>query len=186
MTARIDGWQRMDRRVVLPVLTGLVGALALVGVYLGILSLLQSFDHALGQLSQDWLWVGLVAIGFGAQLGLYAYLRLIIRTTKLAGASALTGAGTGTSTLGMVACCAHHITDIVPLIGLTSASGLSGVVAFFGDYKSEIIWLGLLVNLVGITLSLRTIRRQREHLRLMTLHAQADSEHVVVSAYHQV
>lgn len=153
------------RRWVLPPLVGLGGALALTGAYLGILSLLQSPSHALEQLSPDRLWVGLVAIGFGTQIGLYTYLRLIIQTMKLAGATALTGAGTGTSTLGMVACCAHHITDIAPLLGLTGASGLSGVATFLGEWKIPFILLGLIVNAIGIAVSLRTIRQQRAHLK---------------------
>jgi hypothetical protein len=185
------------RRRLVPPLAGLIGALALIGLYLSILSLLQSPAHAFEQLAQDWLWVGLVALGFGTQVGLYTYLRQIIQAMQLAGADALsrtrdstgimsldgtasrdvprdgasqalTGAGTGTSTLGMVACCAHHITDIAPLLGLTGASGLSGVVTFLGVYKIPFIIFGLLVNLVGIVVSLRTIRKQKAHLRRMT------------------
>ncbi len=152
------------RRRIWPPFIGLIGALALIGLYLGILSLLQSPAHAFEQLAQDWPWVGLVAAGFGTQIGLYVYLRQIIQTMRLAGATALTGAGTGTSTLGMIACCAHHLTDIAPLIGLTGASGLSGVVSFLGAYKIPFILFGLAVNLVGIFLSLRTIRKQRVHL----------------------
>ncbi len=179
------------RRRLLPPLVGLIGALVLIGLYLGILSLLQSPTHALEQLSQDWLWVGLVAAGFGTQMGLYTYLRQIIQAMKLAGADApsrtrdstgimhdgasqvLTGAGTGTSTLGMVACCAHHITDVAPLLGLTGASGLSGVVSFLGAYKVLFILSGLAVNLVGILVSLRTMHKQRAHLRSMVTHQYA-------------
>ncbi len=158
------------RRRLWPPLSGLIGALALIALYLAILSLLQSPAHALEQLTQDWPWVGLVAAGFGTQVGLYVYLRQIIHTMKLAGTTALTGAGTGTSTLGMVACCAHHITDIAPLIGLTGVSGLSGVVSFLGTYKIPFILFGLAVNLVGIFVSLRTIRKQRAHLHSIMTH----------------
>lgn len=162
-TARIPiAWRRW-----LPAPVGIAGGLALLGLYLTILSLLQSPAHAFEQLGQDWIWVGLVSVGFGTQIGLYAYLRQIIQAMKLAGATALTGAATGTSTLGMVACCAHHVTDIAPLLGLTGASGLSGIVTFLGAYKIPFIIFGLLVNLVGIVVSLRTIRRQRAHLHTM-------------------
>ncbi len=152
------------RFLLMPLTVGLLGAAALLALYLVILTLLQSIEHALGQLSQDWIWVGLVAGGFGTQLGLYAYLRSIIRHMKLAAATAATGAGTGTSTVGMIACCAHHLADIAPLIGLTGASGLSGMVAFLGEYKLQVILFGLLINLVGIALSLRKIRKQQAHL----------------------
>jgi hypothetical protein len=174
-----------QRRPFLPPLIGLIGALALIAIYLGILSLLQSPAHAFGQLSQDWPWVGLVALGFGAQIGLYTYLRQIIQSMKLAGADAssrmvpvdscvrdgasraMTGAGTGASTVGMIACCAHHIADVAPLLALTGASGLAGLITFVGTFKIPIIVFGLLVNLVGIGLSLRTIRRERAHLQRM-------------------
>ena len=163
------------RRRVLPPVAGLIGGLGLIGLYLSILSLLQSPAHAFEQLAQDWLWVGPVALGFGTQVGLYTYLRQIIQAMQLTGATALTGAGTGTSTLGMVACCAHHITDIAPLLGLTGASGLSGVVTFLGVYKIPFIIFGLLVNLVGIVVSLRTIRKQRAHLQMMQRTVAAES-----------
>lgn len=161
-------WEMPPRwRPYLPPLVGTIGALAVIGVYLGILSLLQSPSHASSQFSQDWLWVLLVAVGFGTQVGLYAYLRQIIHSMKLAGETALTGAGTGTSTIGMVACCAHHIADVAPLVGLASASGVSGIISFVGAYKIPIVIFGLLVNLAGIAASLRTIRRQRAHLHGM-------------------
>lgn len=155
------------RRWLLPPLVGFIAAMALIGLYFGILSVLQSPSHAVEQLTLDGVWVGLVALGFGIQIGLYVYLRLIINAMKLVGATAMTGAGTGTSTLGMIACCAHHVTDIAPLLGLTGASGLSGVVTFLGEWKIPFILFGLLVNVVGIAVSLRTIRKQRAHLNTM-------------------
>lgn len=154
-------------RRILPILTGFGGGLALIGLYVAILSLAQSPSHALEQLSQDRFWVGLVALGFGTQIGLYTYLRLIVSAMKLAGATAITGAGTGASTLGMLACCAHHLADIAPLVTLTGASGLSGGIAFLADYKIPFILFGLAMNAIGIIISLRTIRRERTHLQMM-------------------
>jgi len=119
----------------LPIIAGILAALGMLGLYLGILSVLQSFSHALEQLSTDRLWVGLVATGFGVQIGLYTYLRAIVQAAKAVGATAMTGAGTGTSTVGMLACCAHHISDVAPLLGLTGATGLSGAVTFLAEYK---------------------------------------------------
>ena len=155
------------RRWVLSPGVGFLGSLALVGLYVGILSIAQSPSHAFEQLSQDRLWVGLVALGFGIQIGLYAYLRLIIHAMQLAGATAMTGAGTGTSTLGMIACCAHHLADIAPLIGLTGVSGLSGAVAFLAEWKIPFILFGLAVNAVAIGMSILMIRRERAHLKMM-------------------
>lgn len=155
------------KRWLIPTLVGLGGGLALVLVYLVILSLAQSPSHALEQLSQDRFWVGLVALGFGIQVGLYAYLRLIISAMALVGATAMTGAGTTTSTLGMIACCAHHLVDVAPLLGLAGASALAPVVTFLAEWKIPFILFGLAVNVIAIVMSVRLIRRERAHLLLM-------------------
>lgn len=156
------------KQVFIPVFVGVLAALAMVGIYLGILSVLQSPAHAFEQLVGDGVWVALVALGFGAQIGLYVYLRIMIHTAKAAGATAVTGAGTGTSTLGMLACCAHHLTDIAPLVGLTGAGGLSGAIGYFTEWKYAFIALGLVMNVIGIIVTLWTIRKSKAHLDAMT------------------
>ena len=62
------------------------------------------------------------------------------------------GVHTATSTTAMVACCLHHLNDIVPFLGL------SGAATFLVAYKTPVILLGLAANGVGITLMLRTLR----------------------------
>ncbi len=156
------------RPFVLPVLAGLLAALAMVGIYLGILSALQSPAHAVEQLATDGMWVGLVALGFGVQIGVYIHLRIVIHAAKAAGATAVTGAGTGTSTLGMLACCAHHLTDIAPLVALTGASGLSGAIGFLTEWKFAFIGLGLVMNVFGIVVTIRTLQKASAHLHAMT------------------
>ncbi len=169
------------RRWILPPLAGIGGGLALIGLYLAILSIAQSPSHALEQLSQDRFWVGLVALGFGIQIGLYTYLRLIISAMALVGATAMTGAGTTTSTVGMIACCAHHLADIAPLLGLAGASALSPVVTFLAEWKIPFILFGLTVNVVAIVMSVRLIRRERAHLKMMEKSADASRTNVVAT-----
>lgn len=169
---RVISW----RRILLPSSAGLLGGLALVGLYLAILSLAQSPSHALEQLSQDRFWVALVALGFGIQIGLYTYLRLIISAMMLAGATAMTGAGTTTSTVGMIACCAHHLADLAPLLGLAGASALSPVVTFLAEWKIPFILFGLAVNVIAIGMSLRLIRRERAHLKMMERNAASNAD----------
>ena len=156
-----------NRRFIVSSATGVLAALAMVGVYLGVLSVLQSPAHAAEQLVADGVWVALVALGFGIQIGLYAYLRLLIQATRAAGATAVTGMGTGTSTLGMLACCAHHLADIAPLVGLAGASGLSDAIGFFTEWKYTFIALGLVMNVVGIVVTLRTLEKSKRHLDSM-------------------
>ena len=79
----------------------------------------------------------------------------------------MTGVGTGASTLGMIACCAHHLADFGPLVALTGASGLSGAVSFLAEWKIPFIIFGLGVNTIGIVVTLRLILRSRADLKMM-------------------
>lgn len=150
----------MKHRLLGPVAGGAVGAAAMLVLYIGLITLAESLSHALQQLRTDAVWVALVATGSGVQVGLFLGVRQVVRG-RLAGAKALTGAGTGTSTAGMVACCAHHLTDLAPIIGLTGAT------AFLTQYRLVFIIGGLLMNLVGILISLRTLRAVTAHQRTM-------------------
>jgi hypothetical protein len=154
---------------------GIGAALAMMGVYLGILSALQSPAHALEQLAADRVWVGLVALGLGTQIGLYTHLRVTLVAAKTMGTAAMTGAGTGTSTLGMIACCAHHLTDLAPLLGLSGATGFSSAIGFLTEWKYALIAIGLVTNAFGIGVTLRTIFRSRAHLSAMVLASEAQS-----------
>lgn len=163
--ARRVEWR--SKKTLLPIVAGIIASLAMIGMYLAILTLFQGWKHALDQFAADRWVVLLVAFGFGVQIGLYTYLRIQIHAAQATGATAATGVGTGTSTLGMVACCAHHLTDLAPLVALTGASGLSGAIAFLNEWKYPFIALGLIVNASGIVVTLQTIRKSRNHLNAM-------------------
>ncbi len=64
----------------------------------------------------------------------------------------MAGASGGTSTAAMVACCAHHVTDILPLAGLSAAT------TFLANYQVPFMLLGLAMNLAGVGIALRAIR----------------------------
>jgi len=155
-SARRRGQREWSRRV-WPVLAGLAGAAFLTMVYLGIVTLAQGWQHAVALFWQDRFLVAPIVAGFGMQVGLYTYLKVgLLGATR--GMGAVAGAGGGTSTAAMVACCAHHVTDLLPLVGLSAAT------AFLANYKVPFMLLGLAMNLVGIGLALRTIRRERRRL----------------------
>jgi hypothetical protein len=80
--------------------------------------------------------------GFGLQAGLFARLRAC--RAGAAGGGASMAASTGTSTAAMLACCTHHLTELLPILGV------SGLVIFLGTYKTPLLWLGLAMNLAGI------------------------------------
>ncbi len=135
-----------------PIIIGVSGSTGLLIIYFGILAWVNSFSHALQQFSQMWYWILILVTGFGIQLGLYSYVRFNIRK-KASGATAEIVAAGGISTGSMIACCAHHITDVLPIIGLSAAA------VFLVKYQLPFILLGIFSNLVGITMMLHIIQK---------------------------
>ena len=138
-----------------PLAFGLLAALALLGVYLGLITLAQGWSHAIEQLAEDRWFAGAIVAGFGTQVGLFSYLRALRSRAAVGGLSA----STGMSTTAMVACCAHHVADVLPVLGL------SGAAILLNAYKSPLLWLGMVMNLAGIAYLLTQVRRQRGSIR---------------------
>ena len=132
---------------------GVVGAAVLLGLYLGIVSLAQGIEHALQQLATDALFVGFISVGFGTQLALFAELRVLDRQHRAA--AAVTVAGTGTSAAAMLACCAHHLVELLPLVGLSAAA------VFLNAYKTPLLFVGIGMNIIGIVIIARQLQRAR-------------------------
>lgn len=150
-------WVGPAQRAVKPIIVGLIASLGMLVLYLGIITLVQDWEHATQQLAEDRWYIALLALGFGAQLGLFRYLR-DLHSQAAKGAVA---ASTGTSTVAILACCAHHITDVLPILGVV------GVAAALDLYKTPLLWLGIGLNVVGIAYLLRKIR----NAQTMTCHS---------------
>lgn len=135
------------------IVAGLIASAALLASYLGIISLAQGVEHAFGQLALDAPFVGLIAAGFGTQVALFVELRAVDRHHR-AGA-AVTAAGTGTSAAAMLACCAHHLVDLLPIVGLSAAA------MFLNAYKTPLFLVGIGMNIVGIVVIARRLQRAR-------------------------
>lgn len=133
---------------------GITGATALVAFYVTVLTTAAGWEHALDQARTDWWLVGPIVTGFGVQVALTVELRARHRAARLA---ASTGAGTGASAVGMVACCAHHLADLVPLVG---ATGLAG---FLFDWRVPFMLAGLAVNAIAIGFAARRLREPLHH-----------------------
>lgn len=138
-----------------PILFGAAASIALLALYLGLITLAQGWEHAANQLVIDRWYVTVIALGFGIQVGLFTWLRALHRSAMAAGGVA---ASTGTSTAAMLACCAHHVADVLPVLGL------SGAAIFLNDYKAELLWLGITMNAFGVAYLLVQIRKQRAQL----------------------
>lgn len=158
------------RRILLPVGAGLGGMLALMALYLGIVSLAESPAHALDLFWEDKAFVIPIMLGFGTQVGLFVLLKKgLYMPMHAPAAGATTAAGGGMSTMAMVACCAHHVADVLPLLGLTAAA------TFLANWKIPFMVLGLTMNLIGILVMLREIRRARRHALVNAVSLEATS-----------
>ena len=90
-----------------------------------------------------------LAIGFGIQVSLFTY----VRSYKNALAATSVSVSGGVSTTSMAACCAHHISDILPIIGFSAAA------IFLVKYQLTLILIGLFSNLIGINFMLHTMKK---------------------------
>ncbi|GAB4577474.1 MAG: hypothetical protein Fur0022_02050 [Anaerolineales bacterium] len=146
------------KRILWPVGAGLMGALMLTGLYFGIVSWAESPEHALDLFWEDRFIVFPLIVGFGVQAALYIILkkRLFVPVAHPGPSGALTGAGGTTSTLAMIACCAHHVTDVLPILGLTAAA------TFLADYQTLFMLVGLGTTLIGIAVMLFILFKERK------------------------
>lgn len=118
-------------------------------IYFSVVSLISGWWFALSQFNRFWYFIVGLAIGFGIQIGLYAYLKTFLRQKNNTGkVLAVSGA---TSTAAMLSCCAHYLANILPIIGV------SGIVGLAGQYQIELFWLGLVLNIFGIIYIVRKI-----------------------------
>ncbi|MBU1197459.1 hypothetical protein KJ765_03000 [Candidatus Micrarchaeota archaeon] len=122
-------------------IAGVLAAALIFAFYFGIITLANSLEHAQQQFSVDWPWIIALAIGFGIQARLHLHLQ---KQLKERAASAGMVASAGVSGTAMVACCAHHVTDFLPFVGL------AGVAGFLFDYREVFLLLGVLSNAAGI------------------------------------
>ena len=131
--------------------TGSVGVAILVLIYVGVVrGASGSWEHLLDQIRQDWYYLAAILAGLGVQVALISELRRRHRLHH--GAAAAGGVGAGASTAGMIACCAHHIADLAPIVGATGAA------AFLTDYRVPFMVVGIGVNAIGIAVATRRLR----------------------------
>lgn len=142
-----------------PIRAGVVAAALLLGVYFAVLTLVSGWEFTRTQFATYWYFVLALAAGFGAQIGLYSYLR---RVTRHGGASGKVVTISGaTSTGAMISCCAHYVTNVLPVLGAT------GVVTLVAQYQAELFWAGLAFNLAGLFYVGRKAVQATKHMALM-------------------
>ncbi|PIR79873.1 MAG: hypothetical protein COU25_03015 [Candidatus Levybacteria bacterium CG10_big_fil_rev_8_21_14_0_10_35_13] len=139
---------RDKNNITVSIRNGFIATIALLTVYIVIVTFVSGWDFALGQFSRFWYFVVALAIGFGIQLGLYSYLKNSINQhlspkAMPAGGQVLAVSGT-TSTAAMISCCAHYLVNLLPILGTV------GIITIISQYQVQLFWVGLTFNLAGI------------------------------------
>ncbi len=155
-----------QKRILIPLGASFIGVVFLTAVYFGIVSWAESPRHALDFFWQDrWIVIPII-LGFGIQVGLYTILklRLFIPMNSMGSSGPVVGASGTTSAIAMVACCVHHVTDVLPILGLTAAA------TFLAKYRLAFMGVGLGTTFLGIGYMLFLLLRERRKVkRLITI-----------------
>lgn len=154
----------MKKRILWPVGAGLAGGGLLAILYFGIVSWAESSQHAVDLFWEDrWIVIPII-LGFGIQMALYIILkkRLFVPVANAGSSGAVTGVSGGMSATAMAACCAHHVTDVLPILGLTAAA------TFLAEYRITFMLVGLGTTLLGILMMLVILfEERRKALRML-------------------
>lgn len=136
--------------------TGVLASAILFGLYLLVLTFSNSWGHAWSQyLLLKW-WMTPLIVLFGVQVGLFMFLRGALKARHASGAAAgAIATSGGVSTGAMIACCMHHVTDVLPIIGLSAAA------VFLNAYQEAFLLLGILSSLLGLVWMLKTADEHR-------------------------
>jgi len=142
--------------IVRPIQFGTGAFVLLLAIYFGVVSLISGTNFALDQFATFWYFIVPLALGFGIQVGLYTYLKNLVGQHGSSG-KVVAVSGT-TSTAAMVSCCAHYLTNILPILGVT------GILAVVAEYQVELFWVGLAFNAAGILyVASMVIKATKEH-----------------------
>jgi len=130
----------MPLKFVKPLIYGALASLILLGVYFLVLTFISGWEFAQSQFVSFWYFVVSLSVGFGLQVGLYTYLKGLIKN----GNGKVLGVTGTTSTAAMISCCAHYLTNVLPVLGI------AGIATFVAQYQVELFWVGVLFNAGGI------------------------------------
>jgi hypothetical protein len=135
---------RVDRRIV----HGLVSLLSMLFIYFGIGGLASGIEHTLHQFGIYWKYILAISSGFGVQTFLYTHIKSFNISCK--GHLAVSGSF---STGSMVACCLHHVTDLLPIVG-----GAAGFL-LLAYYIEPLLLVGVLSSWTGVVFMISTIQK---------------------------
>ena len=140
------------------VFRALVSSFSLLSVYVIILTVGNSLSHAILEIVKWWPFLTFQLLGFGLQASMYLYMRDSQKMGAWNGSSSMT-MSSGVSATSMVACCLHHVTELLPIIGFSAATLL------LSSYQVVFMSVGVLSNIVGVIIML--IRLQKYDILLL-------------------
>jgi hypothetical protein len=133
-----------------------IGTVAAVGLFLfyslTMRLLAGSWDVAWWQFRQLWYLMTPLIAGFGFQIGLFSYIKFL----SSAAGTRIMAASSTTSTISMIACCAHHLTDVVPILGLSALS------LWLVNFQAPLLALGIVSNAAGSVYLWKKLSRLRQ------------------------
>src|SRR5512142_861319 len=150
------------RRYLIPIVAFVLGVGLIAGAYFGIFTWLQGWDYARGQFLSNTAYVLPIWLAFGAQAAVYSILRfrLFLPTSSTGHGGAFLGTSGGTSITTMVACCLHHVVDVLPILGISAAA------TFLLRYQRPLmrvsLGISLVVLLIMLAIQYRTWKQHRQ------------------------
>lgn len=147
------------------VIAGFLGSIGLLLFYFVVMALSSgSWSATISQFKDLWYWMIILSAGFGTQIGLFVYLKNCVKNPLgIHHSGKVAATSTGTSAVSMIACCAHHLSDVLPIIGL------SGAAVFLTKYQIPLIVLGIGMNIFGILYMLKQIKKVKAHSALQVV-----------------
>ncbi len=125
---------------VLPLVSGIGSGALLLGFYVATMTALNGWQAAVDQFQTLWFFLVPLSTAFGTQIGLFVRLKQSLRAKN----SVPIATGGATAGIGMLACCVHHATDVLPILGMSALS------IFLIRYQQPILVVSLVINLFGI------------------------------------
>jgi hypothetical protein len=133
------------------VVAGAVAAVGLLAFYLVIVTVAEGRAAASRQFAQDWPYLAFLMPSFGLVIGSVMHAR----QAAAAHAGAMAGTSSGMSATAVVACCAHFVPTLLPVVGA------SAVASALAAWKGPLLVLAIVVNLAVVAYVWRHVRRMR-------------------------
>lgn len=130
---------------------GILAGLGLLSLYVVLLYVLNGPAHVLEQFKEFGFLIALMVSGFGIQVGLFSYALMHIRHGGKEGAATIS-----TSSVSMIVCCLHHVTDFLPILGL------SGFFLFASEMTGFFLAIGIASNMIGIASMLAMLQKNNQ------------------------